>query len=88
MEQLYKDTWEDYGERYQKEKDEIENLEMWIELAMLEEKGLPKPKTVKVNPIEKQIALERAKIETEKMLKERREKLPQSNKPNKEPGQP
>ena len=88
MESLSRETYGSYYEEYQKEKDEIENLEMWLELAMLEEKGLPKPKTVKVNPIDKQLALERAILNTETKLKERREKLLESHKPNKEPGQP
>ena len=84
---LKRETYSEYAERLTKEKEDIENQEMWIELALLAEKGLPYPKTKGADKEKKQMALERAILLTEKMMKGKSEELSEPNCTNKEPGQ-
>ena len=87
MESLNENTKDEYKDRYYKEKEEIENREMWLEVALLAEKGLPFPKTKGADKEKKQLALEHAILKHDEMIKERNEKLSESNQPNQESGQ-
>ena len=84
---LKRETYSEYAERLAKEKEDIENQEMWIELALLAEKGLPYPKTKGAGKEKKQMALERAILLTEQMMKGKSEELSESDCTNEEPGQ-
>lgn len=84
---LKRETYSEYTEQFFKEKDDIENQEMWIELALLAEKGLPYPKTKGADKEKKQMALERAILLTEQMMKGKSEKLSKSNCTDEESGQ-
>lgn len=85
---LKRNTYGDYAEEWIKEKEDIENQEMWIELALLAEKGLPYPKTKGADKEKKQMALERAILLTEQMMKGESEGLSESDCANEESGQP
>ena len=81
---LKRDTYDDYKDRYYKKQEEAEIQEMWIELAWLDEKGLPYPKTTKMNKEKAQLALERAMLKTEFIFgeKEDDEGIPESDSTN------
>ena len=85
---LERETYGTYAEEWIKEKEDIENQEMWIELALLAEKGLPYPKTKGADKEKKQMALERAILLTEQMMKGESEGLSKSDCANEESGQP
>ena len=84
---LERETYGTYAEEWIKEKEDIENQEMWIELALLAEKGLPYPKTKGANKEKKQMALERAILLTEQMIKGKSEGLSEPDCTNEESGQ-
>lgn len=86
---LERETYGTYAEEWIKEKEDIESKEMWLELALLAERGLPYPKTAKVDAEKKQLALERAILETEFLFdkKDNNERVSESDCANQESGQ-
>ena len=87
--QLKRETYDSARERYHRDKDNVESREMWLELALLAEKGLPYPKTKRADADKKQMALERAILETEFLFgkKEDHEGISESNSSDEELGQ-
>ena len=86
---LNRETYGTYAEEWIKEKEDIESKEMWLELALLAEKGLPYPKTKRADAEKKQLALERAILETEFLFgkKDKDERVSKPDSFNQESGQ-